>query len=286
MLKKDAVRFSRVIYFLLYPFSSFCQVHDSGQFNKVATQASGQLVKDHRTQVVIYKPEIFGSGFIDIINSGQVNASARFIRLYIGEPGRFSIPLSIYSGVSANNFQNTQNMALWRANESLVTNFINPLSGLVNISFDGPIFLKKSPNLSRIGFLYHFGERVLTGRRVGPPNDPSTGNPVNFLNSFWSAGLYSQTGAWEQNNTKNIGISWFAARYIWCYTNSGQLKEIIPNMNTNGLYHGYSLAWGVDINNLVNIRIVFYKYTKKPEIEYYLPIYQFSFNYTMKNNRE
>src|SRR5436190_16147424 len=52
------------------------------------------------------KPEIFTNGFIDIINNGQINASARFIRLYIGEPGRFAIPLSLYSGVSANNFQN------------------------------------------------------------------------------------------------------------------------------------------------------------------------------------
>jgi len=30
------------------------------------------------------KPEILTSGFIDIINNGQVNASARFIRLFIG----------------------------------------------------------------------------------------------------------------------------------------------------------------------------------------------------------
>ena len=36
-----------------------------------------------------YKPEIFTSGFIDIINNGQVNASARFIRFFIGEPDKF-----------------------------------------------------------------------------------------------------------------------------------------------------------------------------------------------------
>jgi len=32
------------------------------------------------------KSEIFSSGFIDVINNGQVNASARLIKLYIGEP--------------------------------------------------------------------------------------------------------------------------------------------------------------------------------------------------------
>ncbi|GAB2834047.1 hypothetical protein [Ferruginibacter profundus] len=55
------------------------------------------------------KPEIFTSGFIDIVNNGQINASARFIRLYIGEPHKFAIPLSLYGGVSNNNFQNQSN---------------------------------------------------------------------------------------------------------------------------------------------------------------------------------
>jgi hypothetical protein len=39
-----------------------------------------------------YKPEILTSGFIDIINNGQVNASARFIRLMVGELGKFALP--------------------------------------------------------------------------------------------------------------------------------------------------------------------------------------------------
>ena len=41
------------------------------------------------------KPEIFTSGFIDIMNSGQVNASARFIKLYIHRPAEVKgIPCS------------------------------------------------------------------------------------------------------------------------------------------------------------------------------------------------
>lgn len=227
-------------------------------------------------------PEIFTSGFIDIINNGQVNASARFVRLFIGEPGKFAIPLSLYSGVSSNNFQNTQSYSQ-RSNDALVTNFINPLSGLANISVDGIAFFnKKSTKVTKAGLLYHTGARILTGIRTGPVTDPATGKPVNFLNSFGSLGVYFQTGAWDRNNSKNVGISWFAFRYISCYTNPNQLKEFLPNINTNGLYHGWSLAWGVEINNFVNIKVVYYKYVKKPEINYYLPIYQFSFNYTLK----
>jgi hypothetical protein len=275
------MRFFLPILFWLWPVFALTQTRDSlqKQNNKpVLIQPASQLIPSKE-----YKPEIFTSGFIDIINSGQVNASARFIRLYIGEPGKFSVPLSLYSGVSSNSFQNTQASASPRSNDALVTNFINPLSGLANISIDGVIFFKKkSQKVTKAGILYHTGERVLTGIRTGVITDPATGKPINFLNSFSALGLYFQTGAWERSNAKNVGVFWFASRYIGCYTNPNQLKEILPGIKTNGLYHGYSLAWGVEINNLVNIKVVYYKYIKKPEINYYLPIYQFSFNYSIK----
>jgi hypothetical protein len=230
------------------------------------------------------KPEILTSGFIDIVNNGQVNASARFIRLFIGEPGKFAVPLSLYSGVSSNNFQNQQGVGGQRSNEHLVNSFINPLSGLANISVDGIIFMgKQKEKLTKTGLLYHGGFRILTGYKTGLVTDASTGKPVNFLNNFGSAGLYFQTGAWERNNSKNVGVFWLAGRYIICKTGAKQLKEILPAIQTNGLYHGWSLGWGVEINNLVNIKAVFYKYAKRPEIDYSLPIYQFSFNYSLKN---
>lgn len=229
-----------------------------------------------------YKPEIFTNGFIDILNSGQVNASARFVRIYIGEPGKLAIPLSIYSGVSANNFQNNS-AALPKTNESLVTNFINPLSGLANVSIEGALFRKRdAAKLTKFGLLYHTGERVLSGRTTGPVTDPNTGRPVNFFNSFASAGLYFQTGAWDKSNTRNVGVFWLAYRYIGCYSNPKDLREMMPVLHTNGLYYGYSVACGIEITNSLNTKIVYYKYIRKPEIEYYLPIYQFSFNYNLR----
>jgi hypothetical protein len=247
-------------------------------------QAKDTALKVNTSKQQILKPEIFTSGFIDVVNNGQVNASARFIRLFIGEPGKFVVPLSIYSGVSSNNFQNQQSLGGQLSNEQLVGSFINPLSGLANISIDGIVFFKKNQiKVTRGGFLYHGGVRILTGYKTGPVTDPSTGRPINFLNSFGSGGLYFQTGAWERNNAKNVGVFWLAGRYIFCKSGEKQLKDILPGIQTNGLYHGWSLAWGVEINNLVNIKVVYYKYVKKPEIDYSLPIYQFSFNYSLRN---
>jgi hypothetical protein len=256
-----------------------------GQNKDSARNGSASIMQSANPGVIIaqnnYKPEIFTSGFIDIVNNGQVNASARFLRLYIGEPGKFSVPISLYTGVSSNNFQNTSSLTT-RSNDGLVTNFINPLSGLANISVDGVWLFRKPFKVTNVGLLYHVGERILTGYRTGLVTDPRTGKPVNFLNSYGTLGLYFQTGAWDRNNSKNVGISWLALRYIGTISNDKQLNDIFPKIQTNGIYHGYSIAWGIEINNLVNIKAVYYKYIKKPEIDYYLPIYQFSFNYSFK----
>ena len=228
-----------------------------------------------------YQPEILTSGFIDIINNGQVNASARFLRLYIGEPGKFAIPLSFYSGVSANNFSNGQYRP-GKTNDHLVNNLINPLSGLINVSVDGIIISKRKIDLTRTGILYHLGGKLLTGFKPGAVNDPQPGSPVTFLNSFASAGGYFQTGAWERNAAKNVGIFWLTVRYIGTYTNPKDLRTFLPDIQTTGLYHGYSFGSGVEINDLVNLKILCYKYIKRPEIEYGQAIYQLSFNYALK----
>ena len=233
-----------------------------------------------------YKPEIFTSGFIDVMTNGQINASARFIRLFIGEPNKFSIPISFYGGVSNNQFQNQQQGGqLLRSNDHLVNQYINPMSGLINISIEGIKFSKKKDTaITKFGYIYQLGERVLNGIRIGQTSNPQTGKPTNFLNAFATTGIYFQTGAWERSNSKNVGVFWLAGRYHICRSNPKQIKEFLPDIQTNGIYHGYSIGFGIEINNLVNIKAIYYKYQKEPEIDYGFPIYQFTFNYSMNKN--
>jgi hypothetical protein len=113
--------------------------------------------------------------------------------------------------------------------------------------------------------------------------DPMTGKPQNFLNVFNSEGIYFQTGAWDRSNAGNLGIFWATARYIFSASGQKQLQQVIPSIQTNGFYHGWSAALGIEINNLVNLKLIYYQYVKKPETGYYLPIYQFSFNYPLKD---
>ena len=142
---------------------------------QIATKAGDKAMDT--TKPKLLKPEIFNSGFIDIVNSGQVNASARLLRLYIGEQGKFAVPLSFYGGVSSNNFQN-QNSAsglLTKSNDHLVSQYINPLSGLINISIEDVKYFKKTEAVTKTALLYQVGERVLNGVRIGAVSNPLTG---------------------------------------------------------------------------------------------------------------
>lgn len=277
-----------VIFLLLFTAGgnmAFCQAEADSTEIVEEEEITDTVTKDK-------KPELFTSGFIDIFNSGQVNASARFLRLNIGEPGKFAVPLSFYSGVSSNNFQSQSSQPLDpKSNAHLIMDYINPLSGLINVSSESIVFFKKSLKITKPGFTYQIGERLLTGYRTIYESDEEhtagteTVTPVNFFNTFGSIGLYFQTGAWEKNlkEDNEVGLFWLSMRLIACYTSPKQIKAFLPQVETRGIYTGFSLGFGVEINSVVNLKVLYYKYLKPPEIEYYPSVYQFSFNYCLKN---
>ena len=223
---------------------------------------------------------MLNSGLLDILTNGQINASARLIRLYVGEPGGFSVPLSFYSGVSSNNFQNQQSMS-GRSNSHLVYDFVNPVSGLLNVSVDGIIPWTKKNRITKAGLIYQAGERVLTGFREGPLTSANTGQPVNFLSSVIVAGIYLQTGAWEKANDSNPGICWSSVRYIVSITGKKQLRNFLQDIN-DGNFHAWSLGWGIEISNLISIKFIYFKYLRAPAINYSFPVCLVSFNYSVK----
>lgn len=285
--------FPKPAFILLLLFVSCCNVAvGQEEADSTATEEAEEEVTISDTTAGDKKPELFTSGFIDIFNSGQVNASARFLRLNIGEPGKFSVPLSFYSGVSSNNFQSQSSRPFDpKSNAHLIIDYINPLSGLINVSSESIIFFKKNCKITRPGITYQIGERLLTGYRTVYESDEEhtagteTVTPVNFFNTFGSIGLYFQTGAWEKNNKDNneTGLFWLSLRMIACYTSAKQIQTFLPDVETSGLYTGWSFGFGVEINSVVNLKVLYYKYIKQPEIDYYPSIYQFSFNYCIKN---
>lgn len=231
------------------------------------------------------RQELFNAGFFDVVNSGQVAASARLIKLQIGEQGKRSVPLAVYGGVSNNSFAASPSLPVFRGNEHLINQFIMPLSGLLNLSVEGTCSIRPRSLITQWGLLYQLGERVLTANKVSAPAFFSQPRPFHFINTYLVTGFYFQTGAWEKTDQKNMGVCWLALRYHLSFTGVNQLRQFLPAFAGSGLYGGYSMGMGVRVNSLINLKAVYYQYQKAPEPSYLLPIYQFSFNYMVNAAR-
>ncbi|MEO7312974.1 MAG: hypothetical protein ABIX01_21490 [Chitinophagaceae bacterium] len=242
-------------------FQSFCQPADSGRISKATEMVP----------LISTRPEVLTGGFIDIVQTGQMNASARLFKLYVGEPGKFQVPVSLYSGVSANSFGNSKN------NEDFVHHLINPSAGIFNLSFDGNIKLAgRKGRITCLQLQYMGSVRLLSGY------DYTLSRNITLFNSNESLGLMFITGAWERNRVNNPGVFWVNIRGIYSISPTGQLAEIF-GLSVKSIMLGYSLGMGIEISQAVNVRLLYYRYTAALELPSFLqPYFQVSFNYTMK----
>lgn len=221
------------------------------------------------------KTELFNSGFIEFQNSGQVNASARIFKIYIGEPKIFMFPISVYSGVSGNN-PNSGNNTL-RGSEQMILGLINPMSGLANISTDNTFQLgRKSNKLTSISVTYQLGEKMISGQQA------QSLKSFNFFSTYLNSGILLKTGAWEKNKENNMGIFWLLLRIHVINTSNTffKLSGYLPDQN---IFKGYSVGFGIEINGVLNIKSYYYKYFDVGAEIFKIPIYQLTFNYNLKN---
>ncbi len=221
------------------------------------------------------KPELFNSGFIDFQNSGQMNASARVFKIYIGEPKKFMLPVSVYSGVSGNNY-NTGNNINSRGSEQMILGLINPMSGMFNLSTDNTFrFKRKAKSLTGFSFVYQLGEKMISGQQA------ITLKSFNFFSTYANSGLLFQTGAWEKDKEKNMGVFWVLLRYHVVQT-SNTFFKLSGYPPDNKMFKGYSIGMGIEINNVLNIKSYYYRYINPGADIFDIPIFQLTFNYNMK----
>ncbi len=220
------------------------------------------------------KPDLFNSGFLDIQNSGQMNASARVFRIYIGEPKKFALPLSFYSGVSSGALNSTH--TLLKGSEQLVLGLINPLNGIFNFSTENTIqFGKKSATDFSLEF--QVGEKMLGGIQA------NTLKSFTFFSSYSCFGLLFKTGAWEKDKEANMGMFWVLSRIHFIRTGNSfqKLSGYPPDKR---MFTGYSIGSGIDINGVLNIKCFYYRYIQPRSEAFDIPIFQLAFNYNVKSD--
>jgi hypothetical protein len=217
------------------------------------------------------KPEILTGGFIDIIQNGQMNASARLFRLFIGEPGKFQIPVSLYTGVSANN------LSYNRQNDEFILNLISPGSGIFNLSFDGNnTILGKKQKFTSLQIQYQAGFRFLSFFNKNIQRN------TNFFNSINTLGLTFITGAWERNKPGNMGIFWLNIRGLFSGNPEMALNEIL-GQPVSGKLFGYSAGFGLEISQALNVKIFYFRFLNNRDIAAFTPSFlQLTFNYSIK----
>lgn len=217
------------------------------------------------------RTEILTNGFIDVQNNGQMNASARLIRIHIGEPNKFSLPISIYSGVTGNGFKNTI-----LPNEQLIVNIANPLGGLFNVSFDGSQQIpRKNLKPTKLLFLFQAGQRLLN------VTDMATFQSTTFSNLFLNSGVLFQTSAWEKNKIENIGVLQIATRLLNIQSNQVLNNYLAVTSGIRQIW-AISITFGLEIEKLVSIRFAMYKYLSTAIPSREQPIYQLSMNYELR----
>lgn len=200
------------------------------------------------------KAEVLKNGFIDILTNGDMQASARLLKLNIGNPNGFYMPFYIYTGASGNSLGENN------LNQTLISNLLNPIGGSLNLSFNGLQQLVKPEPYRKIDFAYQFGVKCTNGE------DTLLNENVNFFNVFVNLGLFFQTQAWKDNDTDNIGVFWVQGKIIADYASKNKLEKVFYYINENYFY-GYSFDLGVEIDRVVNIKIGVYQFLNNVDIK-------------------
>ena len=264
-------QFLPMLYWLLPAIVCFQEKQAFSQAKDSVAKTANEKIAITTIKQQVQKPEILNGGFIDVAQNGQMNASARLFRLYIGEPGKFQVPISIFTGVSANSFSSNQQ------NQEFVLNLINPGTGLFNINFDGSHkIIGKKEAITALHAQYQAGFRLLSfyNRTIF--------NNITFFNTIAGLGMTFLTGAWERNKVNNLGLFWANFRALYSCNPAEILQSMLSSAALQNLL-GYSVGMGIEISQSLNVKIFYFHFLNNRDIAAFTqPFLQLSFNYSIR----
>lgn len=256
------------IFFMLL-FSTMAVI-SFGQYIEIDHSNSNSNFVADRSSIMSTEPELFKNGFVDFLSNGSLQASARVLRLHIGEPAGFNIPLVIYSGVAGQTFGEN------KYNKTTVANLLNQAGGIINGSFY-KTFNIQSPGTTytKLRFDLQLGGRLVNG------TDTTVDKNTSFFNGYANAGLFFQTGAWEETSS-TVGIFWLQAKLMAASSSKVMLEKMFGTIEEKYLF-GYSLDAGLEIDGLINLKLSYYKYANNNSGGILdKPVFKVSLDYNLK----
>jgi hypothetical protein len=232
----------------------------------------GQIVELNYTRGVStepedVKPQLLKGGFVDYTSNGTIQASARLLRLDLGNPNGFNVPFIVYVGASGQAFEFPE------VNSTAVSNLLNQLGGIINASFNRTGDLSKPKGYSVFRYSFQIGVKYLTG------TDSVRVENFDFANGFANAGVLFQTKAWAGNESRNLGIFWMYLKAIGSISPKTELDRMFRKVDSAWFY-GYSFDVGLEINQSVNIKLGLYQYLNNEVIKQFEdPLIKISLDY-------
>lgn len=194
------------------------------------------------------KPILFGKTLLDYGYSGQLQASTQALKINIGEPQGFYLPVYLLVGTANGDLGSNE------SNKGTVASLINSSGGTVNLSGNFYVnLLKSSSGITSLKFSTLLGGKLVTGR------DVTTGSGLFKPSGFAESGLYFQTGAWEDGGQyKDGGIFWLQARYAALTMSKDDLRSFFGD-DALSAPTGPKIELGIFIESKVNIKLSFFK---------------------------
>jgi len=250
---------------LLFSNITFCQIIDIDYSKHTPGLAADTVETEDNVQFL-------KNGFVDFLTDGNIQASARLLRINIGERNKFYLPFFIYTGTAGNAFGTN------KLNETTVSNLLNPIGGTLNISFNGLQNIIKSPGVTKLKFAYQFGGRIINGK------DSVNQENQNFFNGLANVGLFFQTSAWEPNDPNNLGIFYVQAKFVSSISSKDNFQKLFGKHSIEKNYLlGYSLDAGIVINKIIAAKLGVYQYTNNSGVDLFKkPVIKFSLDYSLK----
>jgi hypothetical protein len=236
------------------------------------TKAQMQQSLTDTTEKEEQQVELLSRGFVDIFTNGKMQGTAQLLKINIGEPDAFYIPLFILVGASGDGLGEQEK------NENTVANLLNPIGGIFNGTVNGRNNLySSSTGITSLKFAYQLSGKLINAQ------DSLTGESKFLGAGYGNAGLFFQTGAWEPDAEGNMGVFWMQAKVTGSYAfDNAILTDVFGSTVTDNYFIGYSIDLGIEINNRINLKAGAYQYLNNQDIELMKkPVFKFSLDYNL-----
>ncbi len=183
--------------------------------------------------------------FLDMTTQGQAQASAQVVRICIGEPGKFALPLYFLAGATGGA------AGAQTQGEATASTLLNPLGGNLALALNDDYRMLTLGDHSFLRLTY-----TVAGRYLHMTDSAGVGVPL-VVGTF-AGGLRLQTAAWSPGDTtEGVGTAWLQLTVAGDVASKGRLATIFGPNATNWAT-SINVDMGVKVSGRLNAKISLY----------------------------